>query len=68
MAIGNAVQKGSMVYIYDDRGRQLGAVSAGSGAKDGLRGYTSTTVNIQRGSMIYTYNEKGRQLSATPAR
>lgn len=58
MPIGNAVQ----------RGRQLTALSAGTGPKDGLRGYTSGTVNIQRGPMIYTYDERGRQLSATSAR
>jgi hypothetical protein len=68
MAIGSAVRRGSVVYIYDERGRQLGAISAGNGAKDGLKGYTSSTVNVQRGSVIYTYDEKGRQLSATSAR
>lgn len=67
MAIGNAVQRGASVYIYDEKGRQIGSVSAGSGAQDGLKGYTSSTVNIRRGSAIYTYDERGRQLSATPA-
>lgn len=68
MPIGNAVQRGSFVYIYDEKGRQIGSVSAGSGKDDGLKGYTSTTVNIRRGSFIYTHNEKGRQISSTPAR
>lgn len=68
MPIGNAVQRGSVIYIYDEKGRQLGAVSAGNGLKDGLKGYTNSTVNVQRGSVIYTYNEKGRQLSVTSAR
>lgn len=64
MAIGNAVQKGSMVYIYDERGRQLASVSAG----DGLQGYTGSTVSVKRGSMVYTYNERGQQVSMTSAR
>ncbi|WP_262269579.1 hypothetical protein [Microvirga yunnanensis] len=68
MAIGNAVQRGSVIYIYDEKGRQTGTVSAGSGPRDGLKGYTNSTVNVQRGAVIYTYNEKGRQLSVTAAR
>jgi hypothetical protein len=68
MSIGNAIQKGSLVYIYDERGRQIATVSAGSGRDDGLTGYTSSTVNVRKGSLIYTYNEKGRQISTTSAR
>lgn len=68
MAIGNAVQRGRMVYIYDEKGRQIGSIPAGTRAKDGLKGHTNTTVNVQRGSMIYTYDEKGRQIASTTAR
>jgi hypothetical protein len=68
MAIGNAVQRGSFVYVYDEKGRQLCTVSAGSGPNDGLKGYTSSTVNVRRGAFIYTYDEKGRQKSTTSAR
>jgi hypothetical protein len=68
MAIGNAVQRGSWVYIYDDKGRQIASVSAGSDKGDGLTGYTSTTVNVRRGSWIYTYDEKGHQVRSTAAR
>lgn len=68
MPIGNAVQKGSFVYVYDEKGRQLCTISAGGGPNDGLTGYTSTTVNIRRGGFIFTYNEKGRQISSTSAR
>jgi hypothetical protein len=68
MSIGNAVQRGSFVYIYDAKGRQIGSAPAGSGKADGLKGYTATTVNIQRGSFIYTHDEKGRQIASTPAR
>jgi hypothetical protein len=68
MAIGNAVQRGDWVYIYDEKGRQIGSVSAGSRGEDGLKGYTSSTVNVRRGDWIHTYDEKGRQISSTPAR
>ena len=68
MAIGSAVQRGGLVYVYDEKGRQLSALSAGSGPDNRLKGYTGATVSIRRGGLIYAYNEKGRQLSATSAR
>jgi hypothetical protein len=68
MSIGNAVQRGSVVYVYDEKGRQIASISAGSGPKDGLTGYTSSTVNVRRGSVIYTYDAHGRQTASTTAR
>ncbi|MGO8739739.1 hypothetical protein [Rhodoblastus sp.] len=68
MAIGNVVQRGSFIYVYDERGHQIATIAAGSGVNDGLVGYTSSTVNIRRSSFIYTYDEKGRQIATTPAR
>lgn len=68
MAIGNAVQKGRSVYVYDEKGRILFTKSAGSGKDDGLTGYTNSTVNIRIGNTIYTYNEKSGIVSTTSAR
>ena len=68
MPIGNAVQKGAFVYIYDEKGRQVGMVSAGNGKDDGLKGYTSSSVNVRKGAFIYSYDEKGRQTAMTSAR
>jgi hypothetical protein len=69
MAIGNAVHKGSFVYIYDEKGRQTGCVGAGDSKKgDGLTGYTSSSVNVRKGSFIYSYNEKGSQIACVGAR
>ncbi len=68
MVIGSAVQRGSFVYVYDEKGRQLTALPAGNGPEDGLRGYTGGTVSVRRSSFVYTYDERGRQASATPAR
>lgn len=67
MAIGNVIEKGSYIYIYDEKGKQLYVKPKTSGAKDGLLGYTASTVNIRKGSYIYTYDEKGKQLSAKGA-
>ena len=68
MAIGNAVQRGGWVHVYDEKGKKLTAIDAGNRKDDGLKGYTSTTVNIRRGNWIYTYDEKGRKLNSTAAR
>lgn len=62
MAIGNAVTKGSWVYVYDERGRQL---FTKSGA---LHGFTGGTVAVRKSNWIYVYDEKGRQISTTSAR
>jgi hypothetical protein len=67
MTIGNAVQRGNYVFIYDERGSQTGMVSAGTGPEDGLKGYTSSTVNVRRGNYIFSYDERGGQISMTSA-
>lgn len=68
MAISSAVRRGSFVYVYDEKGRQLTALPAGNGLEDGLQGYTGATVSVRRGSFVYTHDEKGRQALAAPAR
>lgn len=68
MAIGNAVQRGAFVYVYDERNRHTATIPSGSGRDDGLKGYTSSTVNIRRGAFIYTYDERGHHKATTPAR
>ncbi len=66
MAIGHALQKGTLVYIYDHNGEPITSIAApGRWPDDGLKGYTPTQIMIQKGSLIYTYNEKGKQ-SGTP--
>jgi len=69
MVIGNVVQRGSLVYVYDPKGRVLTILSAnGNRPGDGLKGYTASTVNIQQGPVVTTYDERGRQISMIPAR
>jgi YD repeat-containing protein len=65
--IGSAVQRGQLVYVYDEQGYRLSSLLAGQGPKDGLQGYTSSTVSARRGALIYTYDQTGRRLSTTLA-
>jgi hypothetical protein len=67
MTIATAVQKGHFVYVYDERGRQIGCHHAGSDPRDGLKGYGSNSVSIRRGFFIHTYDAKGREMSVVPA-
>ena len=60
MTIGSAIQKGKMVYVYDEAGRILySKVVTTSRPRDGLKGYTGSTITIQSGGMLMTYDEKG---------
>lgn len=63
MSIGNAIQKGQFVVIYDDKGHEIASVYLGSSG-DSLKGYTSSTVNVKKGPFIITYNEKGQEISS----
>ena len=68
MAIGNAVQRENLVFIYDEKGVQTGTVSANTaGPEDGLKGYTSSAVNVRTGSYIFSYDERGTQINMTSA-
>ena len=68
MIIASAVQRGTQVHVYDDKGRQLVMLHAGSGPRDGLQACTGATVSTRRGNMVHTFDARGRQLSMTPAR
>ncbi|POF63062.1 hypothetical protein CFR73_09350 [Novacetimonas maltaceti] len=68
MTIGTAVQRGHFVYVYDEKGRQMTVIPAGSQSGDGLEGYTGATVSVRRGAFIHVHDERGRQVSTIPAR
>ncbi len=51
--IGSAQQKGSTVYVYDERGYTI-CTKFGE-----LVGFTASTFTVRNGSTLYTYNEKG---------
>ena len=67
MAIGSAIERGSFIFVYDERGTTLFSKAKGSGPKDGLLGFTGSTVTARYGSIIYTYDEKGMTLYAKAA-
>jgi len=68
MPIANAIQRGTTVYVYNEKNQQIFVTSAPNKPGEGLKGYTGGSVNIQRGSSIYTYDEKGRQIAVHSAR
>ena len=67
MAIGSAIERGSLICVYDERGTTLFQKARGSGAKDGLLGFTGSTVTVRFGSIIYTYDERGETVYAKSA-
>jgi hypothetical protein len=67
MTIGSALERGSLIYVFDENGRTLFSKACGSGLKDGLLGFTGSTVTVRFGSVIYTYDESGMTLYAKAA-
>jgi hypothetical protein len=62
--IGSAIERGSLICVYDERGTTLYQKAKGSGPKDGLLGFTGSTVTVRFGSVIYTYGERGETIYA----
>lgn len=67
MPIAAAVEHGSVIYVYDEKGMQISVIPGSSEPEDGLRGYTASTVSVKRGGVIFIYNEHGMQVSSVPA-
>jgi hypothetical protein len=67
VAIGSAIERGSLICVYDEHGRTLFSKARGSGPKDGLLGFTTSTVTARYGSIIYTYDEKGMTIYSKAA-
>ncbi len=59
MAIGSAIERGSLICVYDEHGTTLFQKAGGSGPKDGLLGFTGSTVTVRFASIIFTYGEHG---------
>ena len=53
--------------MYDERGTTLFQKARGSGPKDGLLGFTGSTVTVRFGSIIYTYDETGMTIYSKAA-
>jgi len=68
MAIANAIQRDSYVYLYDERGVQICAFAlpGSRNPPDGLVSFTANSVNVRSGAYIFTYNEQGIQTGSYP--
>ena len=60
MAIANAIQRGSMVFVYDEKNHLMFTRCAATGPGEGLMGYTGGTINLRKGRLNFTYDEKGQ--------
>jgi hypothetical protein len=65
--IASAVERGGFVYLYNEKGNQIGCVQGGSGPKGGLMGFTGSSVSVRRGGFVYIYDAKGHQTGCVGA-
>ncbi|WP_104759934.1 hypothetical protein [Helicobacter bizzozeronii] len=65
MAIASAVQKGTRVYVYDEKNHMMFYKDVGKDGK--LIGYTANCLTLKIGQNIYTFDEKNHQTSYRPA-
>jgi hypothetical protein len=65
--IGSAIERGSLIVVFDQHGTTLFSKANGSGPNDGLLGFTGSTVTVRFGSVIYTYDERGMTIFAKAA-
>ena len=62
MAIGSAIERGSVIVVCDELGQMLFTKASGSGPHDGLVGFTNSTVTVRTGLSITTYDKFGQIL------
>ena len=62
MAIATAIQRGSRVYVYDDRKHELYSKSGE------LHGFTGSSVSVRDGNRIHVYDEKGHETANLAAK
>jgi hypothetical protein len=67
MAIGSAIERDSYIYVFDENGQTLFSKVRGNGPKDGLLGFTGSTVTARFGSIVYTYDQRGTTIYAKAA-
>ena len=66
--IATVVERSGCVYAYNDKGTIITTVNGGNGGpKDGLVGYTQSTISVRRGGCIYVYNPNGTIISTVNA-
>ena len=67
MAIGRAIERGSLIQVFDEHGHTLFSKARGNGRNDGLIGFTSSTVTARYASTILMYDEAGITICAKAA-
>jgi hypothetical protein len=67
MAIGSAIERGSLIQVFDEHGMTLFSKARGNGTNDGLIGFTGSTVTIRFGSVITTFDEHGMTIYSKAA-
>ena len=67
MAIGSAIERGSLICVYDQHGITLFSKAKGSGAKDGLLEFTGSTVTCASARSVHTYDEHGMTIYSKAA-
>ena len=66
--ISNALQKGTLIYIYDHIGQPVTSIAIPQRyPEDGLIGFTQQNVFVRKGSLVHAYNESGRVCSRPAA-
>ena len=65
--IGSAIERGSLIVVFDQHGMTMFSKARGSGPKDGLIGFTGSTVTVRFGSVINTYDQKGMTIYSKAA-
>ena len=65
--IGSAIERGSYIFVFDEHGSTLFSKGKGNGPKDGLIGFTGSTVTARYGSTYYTYDVHGMTICAKGA-
>jgi hypothetical protein len=65
--IGSAIERGSLIYVFDTDGNTLFVKNRGNGPRDGLLGFTGSSMTARYGSTIYTYDESGMTIYAKAA-
>ncbi len=64
MPISNAIERDGFVVIFNESGNQCASIQIGREPKDGLMGYTSTTVNVRDGNFSKSFDERGNQVGS----
>jgi hypothetical protein len=65
--IGCTLERGSLIYAFDENGRTPFSKAKGSGPNDGLLGFTGSTATVRFGSTVYVYGEDGMTVYAKAA-